>query len=137
MSDMKWSRRHKQFVVINDMEEVAQLDVSNKIIVLPENEKTEPVIDRYIYFTNYFVEFLYFNNNGRLDRFLDHRNNMYVSNDMYETREQICDRLYDKFKTADFVLVKSKFYNYGNQFIQTSVRFFCLRVAMISRLNKC
>ena len=54
MGEMKWSRRHEQFVVINDLEEEAQLDVGNKIIVLPEDEKIEPVIDRYIYRTNYF-----------------------------------------------------------------------------------
>ena len=78
MSDIRWSRRHEQFVVINDMEEEAQLDVSNKIIVLPEDEKIEPVIDRYIYRTNYFVEYLHFNNNGRLDGLVDRRSNMYV-----------------------------------------------------------
>ena len=59
---MKWSRRHEQFVVIYDMEEEEQLDVTNKVIVLPEDEKIEPVIDCYIYRTNYFVEYLHFNN---------------------------------------------------------------------------
>ena len=49
MTDMKWSRRHEQFVFINNMEEEEQLDVSNKVIVMPEDEKIEPVIDRYIY----------------------------------------------------------------------------------------
>lgn len=89
MSDIKWSRRHEQFVVINDMEEEAELDVSSKVIVLPEDEKIEPVIDRSIYRTNYFVEQLHFNNNGKLDGFLDHRCNMYVLNDEYESRKQI------------------------------------------------
>ena len=77
MVDMKWRRRHEHFVVINDMEEEAQLDVSNKIIVLPEDEKIESVIDRYIYGTNYFVEYLHFNNNGKLDGLLDHLGNMF------------------------------------------------------------
>ena len=40
------------------MEEEEQLDVTNKVIVLPEDEKIEPVIDCYIYRTNYFVEYL-------------------------------------------------------------------------------
>ena len=35
-------------MVINDMEEEEQLDVTNKVIVLPEDEKIEPVIDCYI-----------------------------------------------------------------------------------------
>ena len=95
MTDMKWSRRHEQ--------EEEPLDVSNKVIVLPEDEKIEPVIDRYIYRTNYFVEYLHF----RLDGFIDHRSNMFVLNDQYETRRRICDSLFDKFKTADFGFVKS------------------------------
>ena len=61
------------------------MDVSNKVIVLPEDEKIEPVIDRYIYRTNYFVEYLHF----RLDGFIDHRSNMFVLNDQYETRRRI------------------------------------------------
>ena len=62
------------------MEEEEQLDVTNKVIVLPEDEKIEPVIDCYIYRTNYFVEYLHFNNNGRLDGFIDHKSNMYMTN---------------------------------------------------------
>ena len=111
MTDMKWSRGHEQFVVINDMEEEEQLDVSNKVIVLTEDEKIEPVIDRYIYRTNYFVEYLHFNNNGRLDGFIDHKCNMYILNDQYETRKQICDSLFDKFKTADFVWSNQSYTN--------------------------
>lgn len=111
MGEMKWSRRHEQFVVINDMEEQEQLDVSNKIIVLPEDEKIELVIDRYIYRTNYFVEYLHFNNNGRLDGFIDHKSNMVILNGQYETRKQICDSLFGNFKTADFVWSNQSYTN--------------------------
>ena len=34
--------------------------------------------------TNYFVEYLLYNNNGRLDDFMDHKNDMYVLNNEYE-----------------------------------------------------
>ena len=88
MGEMKWSRRHEQFVLINDLEEEAQLDVSNKVIVLPEDEKIEPVIDLYIYRTDYFVEYLHVNNNGRLDGFIDHRSNMYVLNTFISFRNK-------------------------------------------------
>ena len=111
MGQMKWSRRHEKFVVINDLEEEAQLDVSDKIIVLPEDEKIEPAIDRHIYRTNYFVEYLHFKNNGRLDGFIDHRNNMYVLNDQYETRKQICNCLFNKFETADFIWSNQSYTN--------------------------
>lgn len=51
-SDMKWSRRHEQFVVLNDLGEEEELDVSGQVIVLPEDVKIEPVIERYILRTN-------------------------------------------------------------------------------------
>ena len=111
MGEMKWSRRHEHFVIINDLKEEAQLDVSNKMIALPEDEKIQPVIDRYIYRTNYFVEYLHFNNNGRLNGFIDHRSNMYVLNDQYETRKQICESLFNTFKTSDFVLSNQSYTN--------------------------
>ena len=88
------------------MEEEEQLDVTNKVIVLPEDEKIEPVIDCYIYRTNYFVEYLHFNNNGRLDGFIDHKSNMYILNDQYKTRKQ-----FDKFKTVDFVWSNQSYTN--------------------------
>lgn len=109
--EMKWSLRHEKFVVISDMEEEEQVDVSNKIIILPEDEKIEPAIDRYIYRTNYFVEYLDFNNNGRLNGFIHHRSNMFILKDQYETRKLICDSLFDKFKTADFVCSNQSFTN--------------------------
>ena len=40
MGDIKSSRRHEQFVVLNNLEEEEALDVSNKVIVLPEEEKS-------------------------------------------------------------------------------------------------
>ena len=103
MSDMKWSRRHEQFVVLNDLGEEEELDVRGQVIVLPEDVKIDPVIDLYILRTNYFVEYLHFDNNGRLDGFLALKNNMYALNNEYNTRKDICNKLYDKYKTNDFV----------------------------------
>ena len=48
--------------------------------------------------TNYFVEYLHYDNNGRLDGFMDHKNNMYVLNNEYENRKSICERLYKSMK---------------------------------------
>lgn len=80
-------------MVLNDLGEEEVLDVSGQVIVLPEDVKIEPVIDRYILRTNYFVDYLHFDNNGRLDGFLDHKNNMYVLNNEYDTRKEICNKL--------------------------------------------
>ena len=103
MSDKKWSRRHEQFVVLNDLGEEEELDVRGQVIVLPEDVKIDPVIDLYILRTNYFVEYLHFDNNGRLDGFLDLKNNMYALKNEYDTRKEIFTKLYDKYKTNDFV----------------------------------
>ena len=53
--------------------------------------------------TNYFVEYLHFDNNGELDGFLDHKNNMYVLNNEYDARKSICDTLYERYKIQDFI----------------------------------
>lgn len=57
MSYMKWSRRHEHFIVLNDLGE-EELHVSGQVIVLPEDVKIKPVVERYILCTNYFVEYL-------------------------------------------------------------------------------
>lgn len=103
MSDVKWSRRHEYFTVLNDLGEEEELHVSNHIVVLPEDIKLEPVIDQYMMRTNYFVEYLQLDNNGRLDGFIDRRNNMYVLNNEYDTRRETCDQLKQRYQIADFV----------------------------------
>lgn len=91
MSDMKWSRRHNQFAVLKSIDEEEELDVSNHDIVMPEDIKLELMVDQYMLRTNSFVEYLHFSNNGALDGFIGHKNNMYVLNDKYETRKSIYD----------------------------------------------
>ena len=49
------------------------LTIESHVIVLPPNMKIEPVIEAYMIRTNYFVEYLHYDNNGRLDGFMDHR----------------------------------------------------------------
>lgn len=66
MNEMKWNRHHDKFVVLNNLEEEEELDVSNNVVVLPPDTKIEPVIDRYMVRTNYYVEYLHFDNNGRV-----------------------------------------------------------------------
>ena len=60
------------------------------------------VIDTYVNTSGYYVEYMHWNNNGILDGFIDHRKNMYLLNDEYDTRKVICDKLYDRYKTHDF-----------------------------------
>ena len=77
--------------------------IENHVIVLPPDMKIEPIIETYMIRTNYFVEYLHYDNNGRLDGFMDHKNNMYVLNNEYENRKSICERLYKIYKSYDFI----------------------------------
>ena len=136
MSDMKWSRRHDQFTVLNDLDKEEERDVSNHVIVLPEDTKIEPVIDRYMIRTNYFVKYLHYENNGALHSFIDHNNNMYILNNKHDTRKSICDTLYKKYKTHDF-----RWSNQSYTAIATSVFNFCAVIcrshSIIIRQDKC
>ena len=40
--------------------------------------------------------------NGRLDGFIDHRNNMFVLNDDYDLRREICEKLFEIYRVEDF-----------------------------------
>ena len=112
MTDMKWSNKSSNYIMYQDLVDddiVAKKDkptlstIENHVIVLPPDTKIEPIIEEYMIRTNYFVEYLHYDNNGRLDGFMDHKNNVYVLNNEYENLKSICERLYKIFKLYDFV----------------------------------
>lgn len=102
MRDLKCSRRHEHITLLSSLEEEEELDKEKHIIVLPEDIKIEYAMDLCIGWTNYFVEYLHWDNRGVLDGFLDHKNNMYVLNNDYDARKSICDTLFEKYKTHEF-----------------------------------
>ena len=65
--------------------------------------KVEYVIEQYVIRTNYFVEYLHYDNNGKLDGFMDHKHNMYILNNDYDIRKEMCRKLYKMYKTHDFI----------------------------------
>ena len=65
--------------------------------------KIEYVIEEYMIRTNYFVEYLHYDNNGRLDGFMDHKHNMYILNNDYDIRKEISRKLFKMYKTHDFI----------------------------------
>jgi len=102
MSDLKWTRRHDNVTKIKSVDDICSLDKENHIVVLPENTKMKEAIDLYSRKENFYVEYLHWNNNGILDGFIDHKKNMYLLNEEYDTRKTICDKLFNTFKTHDF-----------------------------------
>ena len=103
MSELKWSNKSSNHIMYQDLvdNELVKEDkptlstIENHVIVLPPDTKVEPIIEEYMIRTNFFAEYLYYDNNGRLDGFMDHKNNMYVLNNEYENRKSICERLYN------------------------------------------
>ena len=119
MSELKWSKRSSNYIkyqqLINNGDAiiVKQEDskshkptlstIENQVIILPEDMKIEYVIEQYVIRTNYFVEYLHYYNNGRLDGFMDHKHNMYILNNDYDIRKEICWKLFKMYKTHDFL----------------------------------
>ena len=110
--DIKWSNKSSNYIMYQDLVDndiVAKRDkptlstIENHVIVLPSDTKIESVIEEYMMRTNYFVEYLHYDNNGRLDGFGDHKNNMYILNNEHENRKSICERLYKIYKSYDFI----------------------------------
>ena len=109
MTEMKWSRNHEFVHKLDKFDDIYELDKKDNIIVLPEDVKMMQAIDAYINSTCYYVEYLHWNNNGILDGFIDHRNNMFLLNDEYDIRKSICDKLFNLYKTHDFKWVNQTF----------------------------
>ena len=101
-TDMKWTRRHEHVTQIKTIDDICRIKKENHIIVLPEGVRMRDAISLYSTNKNLYVEYLHWNNNGVLDGFIDHNKNMYSMNDEYDTRKQICDILFNMYKTHDF-----------------------------------
>ena len=86
------------------MNDIINLDKQAHINVLPPEIKIQEAISLYSEDSNYYVEYLYWNNRGVLDGFIDHDKIMYLLNDEYDNRKKICDKLFDIYKTYDFLL---------------------------------
>lgn len=89
--------------IVDEKDKPTLSTIESHVIILPLDTKLEPVIENYIYRTNYFVEYLHFDNNGRLDGFIDHKSNMCVLNNDYDIRKQICAQLYEMNKSYDLI----------------------------------
>ena len=109
MTDMKWTRRHEHVHKIDNIDQLINFDKENNIIILPENVKMTQAIHTYINTSELYVEYLHWNNNGILDGFIDHKKNMYLTNDEYDNRKSICDKLFEIYKTHDFKWTNQSF----------------------------
>ena len=117
MSELKWKRRHDKFTMYDDLTPETQ----NNIIVCPEDLDVRTAISRYIQSSGYYVEYMHFNNNGKLNGFLDHKNNMYVENNEYEIRKQICEQIQQTHNIHDFKWANPSWTSLTNSLFKTMV----------------
>ncbi len=102
MAEFKWNSRHENINKLNNIDEIQSINEEDKIFILPQDIKMTIAIDLYTKKSNYYVEYMHWDNNGVLSGFIDHNRNMYVLNDEYDKRKSICDKLFDIYKSDDF-----------------------------------
>ena len=107
MSDLTWTMRHENILKLKDLNEISEMNKVKHIIILPEEVKMNVAIDTYCKSSNFYIEYLHWNNNGVLDGFLDHNHNMYLMNNEYDDRKKVCDKL--------FKIYKSDYFKWSNQ----------------------
>ena len=103
MADLSWTRRHENVTKIKSIEEIINMSKENHIVILPEGVKMKDAVELYSKNENVYVEYLHWNNNSILDGFIDHNKNMYLLNEEYDKRKKICNKLFDIYKTHDFI----------------------------------
>lgn len=116
MSEITWTRRHDQITMYDDMK-----DDTKNVIVYSENMSVKQAIHDYMSLDSFYVEQLHYNNNGQLDAFIDHRGNMFVENNEYEIRKQICESLYEKYNIHEFKWANQSYTSLANSLFKTMV----------------
>ena len=89
-------------------------------ILCPKELDVRTAICQYMQ-TSGYVEYMHFNNNGKLNGFLDHKNNMYVENNEYEIRKQICEQIQQTHNIHDFNWANQSWTSLTNSLFKTMV----------------
>lgn len=97
------STRHDNIHQIDCVDEIVSHGKEKHIIILPLSMKIPFAINHHVAESNYYVEYLHWNNKGILDGFLDHKNNLVLLNDEYVLRKEICSNLFNIYKSDDFI----------------------------------
>ena len=116
-SEITWTRLHDQITLYDEMND----DTKNNVIVCSENISIKQAIHDYMTLYSFYVEQLHYNNNGQLDSFIDHRGNMFVENNEYNIRKQICESLYEKYNIHDFKWANQSYTSLANSLFKTMV----------------
>ena len=108
LSELKWSRQHENIVKLTDKNQLFS-ERSNTIVILPKDMKMTEAMNLYSDKESFYIEFMHWNNNGILDGFIDHKQNMYLINDDYDNRKKLCDSLFSTYQLDDFIWVNQSY----------------------------
>lgn len=117
MSEITWTRRHDKITLYDDLKD----DTQNSIIICPDNISIKQAIYDYMRLYSFYIEQIHYNNNGQLDSFIDHRGNMFVENNEYDIRKQICESLYKKYNIHDYKWANQSYTSLANSLFKTMV----------------
>ena len=117
MSEITWTRRHDKITLYDDLKD----DTQNSIIICPDNISIKQAIYDYMRLYSFYIEQIHYNNNGQLDSFIDHRGNMFVENNEYDIRKQICESLYKKYNIYDYKWANQSYTSLADSLFKTMV----------------
>lgn len=72
----------------------------------------------------FYVEFMHWNINSILDGFIDHNQNMYLLNDNYDDRKELCGTLFNKYQTEDYIWVNQSYTSISSSIFKQILGFF-------------
>ena len=109
MIEFKWQRRNENVHKLASVTDVVGHKKEDCIMILPEEAKMQEAAKWYCDKSNFYIEYLHWNNNGILDGFMDEKNNMYLLNDQYDKREAICRKMFEMYRSDDFIWSNQSF----------------------------
>ena len=77
--ELKWRNRSESIIKLNDINEITDLECNDAYVVLPKEIKIEEAIGIVVNKFDLYIEYLHWSNSGKLDSFINHHSNMFIS----------------------------------------------------------
>ena len=98
--ELKYNRS-ENILKLDAINVIIDLDCSDTLVVLQENNKIEEAIDNIITKFRLYIEYLHWSNCTKLFGFINHCNNIFVLNGNYDMRRMINEKLHDIYRVQD------------------------------------
>lgn len=122
--EFKWLRKSGKIIRLDELNELIDLDIRDSIIVIPEDNAIEQAADIIVSKYKLYIEYLHWNNGGKLDGFVTHKNNIILLNDNYDMRKNICEELDSIYHLEHFKWKNQFIAVLGNSLFKTQYGYF-------------